>query len=85
MTEVLPGFERDATHGLMAPAGTPRHILNKISKDVAAVLQLPDVKLQMEKMTFEPGPTTPEEYDRIIHDMIKMFGKIAVAAGLRAP
>jgi tripartite-type tricarboxylate transporter receptor subunit TctC len=85
LTEVLPGFERDATHGLMAPAGTPRHILNKVSKDVAAVLQLPDVKLQMEKMTFEPGPTTPEEYDRLIHGMIKMFGKIAVAAGLRAP
>jgi tripartite-type tricarboxylate transporter receptor subunit TctC len=70
---------------LLAPAGTPRHILNKISKDVAAVLQLPDVKAQRDRMTFEPGPTTPEDYDRMIHGMIRMFGKIAVAAGLRAP
>jgi tripartite-type tricarboxylate transporter receptor subunit TctC len=83
LSEVLPGFERDATHGFLAPAGTPRAILNKIAKDVAAVLELPEVRQQMTAMTFEPGPTTPEEYDKIIRGMIQLFGKIAVAAGLR--
>jgi tripartite-type tricarboxylate transporter receptor subunit TctC len=83
LSEVLPGFERDATHGLLAPAGTPRSILNKISKDVATVLDLPEVKQQMVAMTFEPGPTTPEEYDKILRGMIQVFGKIVVAAGLR--
>ena len=83
LTEVLPGFERDATHGLLAPAGTPRAIVNKISKDVATVLDLPEVKQQMVAMTFEPGPTTPEEYDRMLRGMIQIFGKIVVAAGLR--
>lgn len=83
LSEVLPGFERDATHGLLAPAGTPRRILNKISKDVATVLELPEVKQQMVAMTFEPGPTTPEEYDRIIRNMIGVFSKVVVAAGLR--
>jgi tripartite-type tricarboxylate transporter receptor subunit TctC len=83
LSEVLPGFDRDASHGLLAPAGTPRHIINKISKDVATVLDLPDVKQQMAAMTFEPGPTTPEEYGKIIRDMLKIFGKIVVAAGLR--
>ena len=83
LSEVLPGFERDATHGLLAPAGTPRRILNKISKDVATVLELPEIKQMMVAMTFEPGPTTPEEYDKLIRGMIEMFGKIAVAAGLR--
>jgi tripartite-type tricarboxylate transporter receptor subunit TctC len=83
LTEVLPGFERDATHGLLAPAGTPRAIVNKISKDVATVLEIPEVKQQMVAMTFEPGPTTPEEYDRMLRGMIQIFGKIVVAAGLR--
>jgi len=85
MAEVLPGFERDATHGLLAPAGTPRRILNQISRDVAGVLELPEVKKQMAAMTFEPAPTSPEEYDRIIRDMIGVFSKVVVAAGLRAP
>jgi tripartite-type tricarboxylate transporter receptor subunit TctC len=42
--EILPSFERDATHGLMAPAGTPKAVLDKISRDVAHVLEMPDVK-----------------------------------------
>jgi tripartite-type tricarboxylate transporter receptor subunit TctC len=85
MAEVLPGFERDATHGLLAPAGTPRRILNQISKDVAGVLDLPEVKQQMQNISFEPAPTTPEEFDRIIRSMIGTFSKVVVAAGLRAP
>lgn len=85
MMEVLPGFERDATHGILAPAGTPRRILNQISKDVASVLDLPEVRQQMHNMSFEPAPTTPEEFDRIIRSMIGTFSKVVVAAGLRAP
>ena len=85
LVEVLPGFERDATHGLLAPAGTPRRILNQISKDVAGVLDLPEVKQQMHNMSFEPAPTSPEEFDRIIRSMIGTFSKVVVAAGLRAP
>jgi tripartite-type tricarboxylate transporter receptor subunit TctC len=83
MAEVMPGFERDATHGLLAPAGTPRPVLNKISRDVARLLELPEVKQRMVAITFEPGPTTPEEYDRIIRDMIRTMSKVVVAAGLR--
>jgi len=85
LSEVLPGFERDAMHGLLAPAGTPRPIVNQISRDVARVLDLPDVKQKMLAMTFEPAPTSPEEFDRILRNMIKTFGKVVVAAGLRAP
>ncbi len=85
MVEVLPGFERDATHGILAPAGTPRRILNKISKDVAGVLDLPEVKQQMLAISFEPAPSTPAEYDQIIRNMIGIFSKVVVAAGLRAP
>jgi tripartite-type tricarboxylate transporter receptor subunit TctC len=85
LVEVLPGFERDATHGLLAPAGTPLRILNQISKDVAGVLDLPDVKQQMLAISFEPAPSTPEEFDQIIRSMIGTFAKVVVAAGLRAP
>ncbi len=85
MAEVVPGFERDATHALMAPAGTPRPVLNKVSKDVAGVLDLPEVKQQMHNMSFEPAPTSPEELDRIVRRLIETFSKVVRAAGLRAP
>jgi len=83
MVEVLPGFERDASHALLAPAKTPRSILHQISRDVARVLELPEVRQQMQAMSFEPAPTTPEEYDRILRNLIAIFSKVVKAAGLR--
>jgi tripartite-type tricarboxylate transporter receptor subunit TctC len=40
----VPEFEYDAWFGLMAPADTPQEVLEKISKDVAAVMAAPDVR-----------------------------------------
>lgn len=85
MVEVLPGFERDATHGLLAPARTPRVVLDRISRDVASILDLPDVKDRMQAIGFEPAPTTLEEYDRILRHLVETFSKVARVAGLRAP
>jgi tripartite-type tricarboxylate transporter receptor subunit TctC len=83
MTEILPTFERDASHALIAPAGTPLAIRQKISQDVARVLELPDVKQQMYAMSFEALPSTPEEYDRILRGLLDTFAKVVKAAGLR--
>ena len=85
MVEILPSFRRDASHALMAPAKTPRAIVNKISRDVARVLDMPDVKKQMEAIDFIPAPTTPEELDKIMRAMLVTFDEVARAAGLKAP
>jgi tripartite-type tricarboxylate transporter receptor subunit TctC len=82
LVEILPGFERYAAHALMAPARTPRPILNQVSKDVARVLEIPDVKERLQNIGFDPAPTTPEEYDRIVRNQIKMFTEISKAVGL---
>src|SRR5690349_6371268 len=84
MVEVLPGYERDAAHALVAPARTPRPILDKISRDVARVLDMPEVKDRMQAIAFEPAPTTPEEYDRIIRTQMEIFTKVGKSAGLIA-
>jgi tripartite-type tricarboxylate transporter receptor subunit TctC len=83
MTEVLPAFERDASHAILAPARTPRPVLNQISRDVARVLDLPEVRRQMEAMSFEPAPTSPEEYDRLLRKLIAVFIEVGKATGLR--
>ncbi len=85
MTEILPTFERDATHGIIAPAGTPRAIVNQISRDIARVLELPDVKERMDGIGFERIPMTPEEYDKQLRRLVGAISKTVVAVGLRAP
>ncbi len=84
MVEILPRYERDAQHGLIAPAGTPRPIVQQISKDVARVLALADVKERFQAISFELTPTTPEEYDRIMRRQFEIFTEVAKAAGMIA-
>lgn len=83
MIEVMPNFERDAAHGILVPAGTPRAIVNKIAKDLARALEAPDVKQQMNAISFVAGYAGPEEYAKIIRQQLAIFEKVARAAGLK--
>ena len=82
MPEVLPGYTADGSYGLLAPAGTPRPILNQISNDMKRVLELPDIKERLQTMGFVPVPSTPEEFDRIVRADIQLFSKVAKLAGM---
>ncbi|HKA43223.1 MAG TPA: tripartite tricarboxylate transporter substrate-binding protein [Burkholderiales bacterium] len=83
MTDVLPGYGREGSHSLLAPAGTPRPVLNQISKEVARVFDLPDVRERLQAAGFHLAPTTPEEHDRILRAQIETFSKIARQVGLK--
>ena len=64
--EMMSEFKRPETsHGLLAPAGTPRAILNQISKEIARILELPDVKERLQGISYVAAPSTPEEYGKI--------------------
>ena len=82
MVETYPDFERDAAHALMAPGRTPTPIVRQISKDVARVLEMPDVKQRMYAMSFDVAPTTPEECDQIVRKQIEIFTRVAKIVGL---
>lgn len=83
IAEALPGYSRDGSHSLLAPAGTPRAVLKQISKDVKRVLELPDVKQRFENIDFVAATTTPEEHDRILRADIATFSGVVRLAGLR--
>ena len=85
LAEMLPDFKRpEASGGLLAPAGTPRPILNQIGKEVARILDLPDVKERLNGFGYHPQPSTPEQYDRIVRDQIETLSRVVRDAGLRA-
>lgn len=85
LIEVLPQIKRaDSSTGLQAPAKTPRIILVQISKEVARILDLPEVKERLISEGSKPAPTTPEEYDRILREQIESTARLASDIGLRA-
>jgi tripartite-type tricarboxylate transporter receptor subunit TctC len=82
IAELYPGFGRDGSHSIMAPAGTPLPIRTQISADVARILEQPDVKTKLQDMAYTIAPTTPQEHDAIIREQIKSFTDIARRIGL---
>src|SRR5687768_6070031 len=84
IAETLPGYARDGSHSMLAPAGTPREVLAKISQDVKRVLEVPEIKQRLENIDFVAAPTTPDEHNRIIRADIQTFSGVVQLAGMRA-
>ena len=80
----LPDYKYESWFGVMAPAGTPKPILDKVSKDIAAALAMPDVKEKLEVQGSFPAPNTPEQFDAIIKSDTERYGKILRDAGVGA-
>ena len=78
----LPDYKYDSWFGVMAPAGTPKPILDKVAKDIALVLAMPDVKEKLDVQGSIPAPNTPEQFDAIIKSDTERYGKILRDAGV---
>jgi len=67
-----PDYVVTSWNGISGPAGVPKPIIDKLSKEIGAVLKLPEIKEKMAGLGMEPRPTTPEEMDeRTKHDIAK--------------
>ena len=85
LAETLPEFKASGvSFGLLAPAATPRPILHKISKDVARVLDHPDIKAWLQDVGIVAAPSTPEEYDKILREQVALISATAKELGLKA-
>jgi tripartite-type tricarboxylate transporter receptor subunit TctC len=62
----LPEFTYDSWFGIMAPAGTPKAIVEKISQDVAAALQAPDMKARFDPQGAELVSSSPEKFGEVL-------------------
>ncbi|MFY9840509.1 MAG: tripartite tricarboxylate transporter substrate binding protein [Xanthobacteraceae bacterium] len=58
----LPGFEAVQYYGLAAPAGTPRPIVDRINKELRAILTSDEMKKRLIADGSDPAPSTPEQY-----------------------
>jgi tripartite-type tricarboxylate transporter receptor subunit TctC len=84
IAEVLPGYRRDGSHVMLAPAGTPRPVLNQISNEVRRIFELPEIKERLKNYDYFLSPSTPEELDSILRADIATFSEVVKLAGLRA-
>jgi len=68
----LPGFEAVLTYGIAAPAGTPQPIVERINKEMRAIIASDEISKRIVSDGGDPAPTTPGEYAALIaHDEAK--------------
>jgi tripartite-type tricarboxylate transporter receptor subunit TctC len=74
--ETLPGFENLGWFGLMAPAGTPKNLVDKIQGDTTKVLGTTDMRARLFVQGMGPMINTPEQFARMIRDETARWAKI---------
>jgi len=78
----LPGYEALGWFGLLAPAATPRPIVDRLSADANRVLADPEVRSRMVALGADPRGNTPEEFARFIRDDQAKWAKLMREAGI---
>ena len=79
----LKGFDASSWFGLLAPAGTPPDIVNRIQQEVAKSLSSPAVKEKLLAQGAIPGGNTPQEFSKMIAAEIKKWAQVVKASGAK--
>jgi tripartite-type tricarboxylate transporter receptor subunit TctC len=79
----VPGFHYFGWNGVMAPAGTPRPVIDKLNRLMKEVLATPEIRQSYLAQGEEPAYTTVDEFARLIRDDFAQMGKMVKLAGLK--
>ncbi len=78
----VPGFESELWFGLLTASHTPPPVLEKLNRDITAILREPEVRQRWAPLGLEPIPSTPQQFERRIADEVKLYTKLARAGNI---
>jgi tripartite-type tricarboxylate transporter receptor subunit TctC len=74
--EFVPGYDAGDWYGVGAPAGTPAEIVERLNKDINAILAEPTMKARVSDLGMTPHVVTPASYAKLIADETEKWGKV---------
>jgi tripartite-type tricarboxylate transporter receptor subunit TctC len=83
VADTLKGFAIDTWWGLVAPAGTPHEVVQKLNQAFVAALNSPEAKTRFAGLLAEPVPTTPEEFGSFMRAELVKYEKVVKASGAK--
>lgn len=81
----IPGFEAYAWIGMVVPAATPKDIVAKLNREIASILNLPEIKNRFNNDGAEVVANTPEQFGAHIRSELAKWEKVIRSAGIKAP
>lgn len=79
----FPGFKAEFAYAIMAPKGTPPAVVERLQKEVIAVLNLPSIKTQNVEWDYTPTGMTPEQSAQWLRDTRAQWAKVITGAGVK--
>jgi len=83
VADTLKGFSIDTWWGLVAPAGTPRDVIQRLNQAFVAALQAPETKTRFAQLMAEPVPTSPEAFGAFMRFELAKYEKVVKASGAK--
>lgn len=83
IAESYPGFAVDTWWGLVAPAGTPKDVVEKLNKSFTEALAQTDVKARFATLMADPVPSTPEQFGELMSRERAKYGAVVKSSGAR--
>ena len=80
----LPNYDVTTWYGILTPAGVPRPIVERLNREIVAIMNAPDMKAQLAKQGTEVRTSTPEEFAAYIKSEIAKWADVIHKAGLHA-
>ena len=80
----VPGYEASIWNGILAPAGIPKPVLNRLNETLVQILKSPQAQERYAKVGAEIRYNSPEEFRALIRAEIEKWAKVIKAAGIRA-
>ncbi len=79
----MPSFEISVWFGMLAPAGTPKEIIDKLSTEIAKIIAIPDIKEKLASLGMHPFTSTPEQFASLIKADSAKYAKVIKAANIK--
>jgi tripartite-type tricarboxylate transporter receptor subunit TctC len=80
----VPDFEASSWVGILAPAKTPRPVIEKLNRELNALLASPETAERLATLGITPTPGTPEQFGEQMKRDLDKYGKVVKAAGIKA-
>lgn len=80
----VPGFVSNSWIGILAPANTPEAIVNKLQKEINAVVHSPDIKERLAGLGITASGNTPAEYRKQIEEDLARYEEVVKSANIQA-
>jgi len=83
IAEFVPGYDASGWYGVSAPKGTPTEIIEKLNKEINAIIADPAIKTRLVDLGAEPDPVTPAQFGKFIADDTEKWAKVVRAANIK--